>query len=264
MPPRGQFSFTGTFNWDTDVQLFTFTVDTPTPDVAFRTWSYSGGTNFAGATIPSGGFEPALSLFDASGNEMNPQSSGPCTGDTGNPLTTLPPDPVTGACGDVYYPTTLSFPGGEWEPGTYTLGLSLYSNPAAGPTLGDGFLIPLQGFPVPSNYSCMVGAPGVQGSPPTVPVTSPFCDEFDPGVERTGNWALDILNVASAQELSSSSVPEPDRFTFAALGGLGLLFLRRRRRRSPPHVHVHRPLRSGEAAVGSLRSVRQDRVQRGE
>jgi len=223
------FSFTGTFTWDTDVQFFTFTVTTPTPDVTFRTWSYSGGTNFAGASIPSGGFEPTISLFDSTGNEMNPKGSGPCTGDTGDPLTTLAPDPVTGACGDVYYPTSYSFPTTPWSPGTYTLALSLYSNPAAGPTLGDGFLIPLQGFPVPSNFSCMDSAPGVQGDPPTVPVDSPFCDEFDPGVERTGNWALDILNVSSAQELSSSFVPEPCSVTLAVLGGLGLLFLRRRR-----------------------------------
>jgi len=223
------FSFTGTFDWDTDVQFFTFTVSAPTPDVTLRTWSYSGGTNFAGDSIPSGGFEPLISLFDATGNEMNPGASGPCTGDTGNPLTTLAPDPVTGACADVYYPTSNAFPSTPWNPGTYTLALSLYSDPAVGPTLGEGFLIPLQGFPVPSNYSCMDSAPGVQGDPPTVPVDAPFCDEWLPGTERTGNWALDILNVDSAQELSPASVPEPGSFTLVALGGLGFLCLRRRR-----------------------------------
>ncbi len=219
------FSFQGAFNFDTDTQFFTFTVNTPTNNVAFRTWSYSGGTDSAGDIIPAGGFEPLLSLWDSNGNEMNPQASGPCTGDTGNPLTTLPPDPVTGACGDVYYPTTLSFPGGTWLPGTYTLAISLYSNPAVG-NLTDGFLAPLQGIPVPSNYSCEVGAPGVQGSPPTVPVTDPFCDEFLPGTERTGNWALDILNVGSAAELSS--VPEPATISLVLIGAAALLVRGRR------------------------------------
>lgn len=32
------------------------------------TFSYGGGTNGAGTAIPEGGFEPYLSLFDASGN----------------------------------------------------------------------------------------------------------------------------------------------------------------------------------------------------
>src|SRR3954454_16084961 len=125
-------SFTGSFTNDTDVQLFSFTVANPTGGVAFRTWSYTGGTNSAGTPILGGGFEPVLSLFDSDGNAMNPGPSGPCTGNTGNPLTTLAPDPITGGCGDVYYPTTLSFPGGIWMPGTYTLAISMYSNPAAG------------------------------------------------------------------------------------------------------------------------------------
>jgi hypothetical protein len=217
------FSFMGTFSYDTDVQFFTFTVLNPTPDVTLLTWSYGGGTNAAGDPIPSGGFEPVLSLFESDGTEMNPGTSGPCAG------TPLAPDPVTGVCGDVYYPTSVSFPGGEWLPGTYTLAISLYSNPAAGPDLSDGFLQPLQGTPVPSNYSCEVGAPGVQGDPPTVPVTSPFCDEFLPGVERTGNWALDILNVDSAEELPA---PEPGTAWLILPAGAALL-ARSRVRRSP-------------------------------
>lgn len=223
------FSFTGTFTYDTDVQYFTFTVLNPTPDVALRTWSYSGGTNAAGNVIPNGGFEPLLSLWMTDGTGINPGVSGPCTGDTGDPLTTLPPDPVTGACADVYYPTTTPFPGGTWLPGTYTVGLSLYSNSAIG-NFSDGYLIPLQGIPVPSNYSCMTTAPGVQGNPPTVPETSPFCDEWVSGVERTGNWALDILNVDSAAVISNSAVPEPGSVSLMLIGAAAMLLRFQRRR----------------------------------
>jgi len=219
-------SFTGTFTYDTDVQFFTFTVASPTTGVAFRTWSYSGGINSAGTPIPAGGFEPVLSLFESDGSGMNPGQAGPCTGNTGNPLTTLAPDPITGGCGDVYYPTTQSFPGGTWMPGTYTLAISMYSNPAAG-NLSDGFLIPVQGYPVPGNYTCMVGAPGVQGSPATVPETDPFCDEFLPGAERTGSWALDIINVDSATQVGAT--PEPGTISLMLLAGIVLQAVARRK-----------------------------------
>jgi hypothetical protein len=210
------FSFTGTFTHDTDLQFFTFTLSNPTPNVTLRTWSYSGGTNAALQVIPSGGFEPYLSLFMSDGSGMNPSASGPCTVPlTGNPVANLLPDPTTGGCGDVYYPTTKSFPGGTWAAGTYTAVLSTFANPSVG-NLSDGFLAQLQGLP--ANFTCQVGAPGVQGSPPTVPVDQPFCDEFSPGVQRNGNWALDILNVNSASELSTA--PEPGSWSLGLLGGL--------------------------------------------
>jgi hypothetical protein len=221
------FSFTGTFSFDTDVQFFTFTLANPTAGVSFRTWSYVGGTNAAGTVIPSGGFEPQLSLFAPDGTGMNPGPSGPCTGNTGNPLTTLAPDPITGACADVYYPTTLSFPGGIWAPGTYTVALSEYINPAVN-NLSDGFLLALQGFTVPGNYTCMVGAPGVQGNPPTIAVDQPFCDEWDPGTQRTGNWALDIIGVDSAT--GPVATPGPGTLPFFLVGSSAVAILLRRRR----------------------------------
>ena len=86
-------SFTGTFLSDTDLQFFTFTVLNPTPGVALRTWSYSGGVNAAGQAIPSGGFEPYLNMYMADGTQMNPGFSGPCT--AGGPGSDLLPDPTT-------------------------------------------------------------------------------------------------------------------------------------------------------------------------
>src|SRR5271166_7001129 len=68
------FSFTGTFTQDDQLELFQFTA--PSASVTLRTWSYAGGTNAAGHLISPGGFDPVLSLFDATGGLM---SSSPLT-----------------------------------------------------------------------------------------------------------------------------------------------------------------------------------------
>jgi hypothetical protein len=60
------FSFTGSFVNDNDVQLFNFTVGAPSL-VTLLTYSYAGGTNSAGASIARGGFDPILALFDSNG-----------------------------------------------------------------------------------------------------------------------------------------------------------------------------------------------------
>jgi hypothetical protein len=222
------FSFTGTFSYDTDLQYFTFTLANPTAGVTLRTWSYAGGTNAAGDVIPAGGFEPLLNLYGPDGTQMNPGSSGPCTSPlTGDPLADLLRNPTTGACGDVYYPTTESFPGGVWDAGTYTVVLSTWANPGVG-NLSDGFLAAVQGIPVPSNFTCQVGAPGVQGSPPAFGVDQPFCDELNPDFQNNGNWALDILGVDSASE--AGATPEPGSLSLGLLGGVLLLVGRYRRR----------------------------------
>jgi len=220
-PPgrASNISFTGTFTHDTDLQFFTFTLLNPTPGVTLRTWSYSGGTNAAGQVISSGGFEPYVNLYLADGTQMNPGLSGPCTVPLmGNPVADLLRDPTTGACADIYYPTTASFPGGIWSAGTYTAVLSTFANPGIG-NLSDGFFAEqVLGLSPPSNFTCQVGAPGYQGSPPTIPTDQPFCDEFVPGTQRSGNWALDILNVDSAT--GPSSVPEPKTLALVLLSGL--------------------------------------------
>ena len=165
-PPgrASNISFTGTFTHDTDLQFFTFTLLNPTPGVTLRTWSYSGGTNAAGQVISSGGFEPYVNLYLADGTQMNPGLSGPCTVPLmGNPVADLLRDPTTGACADIYYPTTASFPGGIWSAGTYTAVLSTFANPGIG-NLSDGFFAEqVLGLSPPSNFTCQVGAPGYQG-----------------------------------------------------------------------------------------------------
>src|ERR1041385_5857989 len=61
----GNFSFTGTFVQDDQLEIFLFS--SPTPDTMVRTWGYAGGINANGQIIPAGGLDPYLSLFDANG-----------------------------------------------------------------------------------------------------------------------------------------------------------------------------------------------------
>jgi len=223
------FSFTGTFTYDTDVQFFAFTLLADTSNVSLRTWSYSGGVNDAGQTIASGGFQPILDLYLADGTEMNPGVAGPCTvPTTGNALTDLLPDPSTGECSDVYYPTTLSFPGGVWSAGTYIVALVEDANQGVG-NLSDGFFASaVLGLPVPSNFTCQVGPLGFQGNPPTNPVDDPFCDEVT-GSLRTGSWAIDFNNVDSVT--NESAAPEPGTLSLCLLAAAALAGWRLRNRR---------------------------------
>jgi hypothetical protein len=216
--PAANFSFAGSFSFDTDVEFFSFTLANPTPNVTLRTWSYAGGMNAAGQTILLGGFESILNLYAPDGTGMNPGISGPCTVPlTGNAVADLLPDPATKECGDVYYPTTTSFPGGTWNAGMYTIALTENGNQGVG-NLSDGFFASqVLGISVPGNFTCQEGPIGFQGSPPSIPVDQPFCDQFATGVQRNGSWSLDILNVDSAVD-QSAAVPEPETWLSLIFG----------------------------------------------
>ncbi len=130
-------------------------------------------------------------------------------------------------CQDVYYPTTASFPSGTWQAGTYTLALTENGNPGIG-NLSDGFFAEnIAGIAPGANFTCQVGPVGFQGTPPSLPVDGPFCDQFDPSVERTGAWSLDFINVDSATEIGST--PEPGTFAMFVIAGIGLAVWSRRR-----------------------------------
>jgi len=229
--PAANVSFSGTFTSDLQVQFFTFTVATDTAGVGFGTLGYAGGTNANGQTVEEGGFDPHLDLWDPSGNPMNPGTFS-CV--TTNPVTLYnpAPDSVTGTCGDTYYPTTLSFPGGVWAAGTYTVALEVDGNPATGATTDPFLIAQLYGqssTPLPANFSCIIGAPGYQPAGGTIDQTAPFCDEYSPtGAQRTGGWAIDFVNVTSASEVAST--PEPGTLGLALLAGAVLAARRIRER----------------------------------
>ena len=86
------FSFTGNFAHDDDVQTFNFNVGASST-VTLLTYSYAGsagqslfgGTNSAGVVIPRGGFDAILALFDSTGANAEPN----CGDDAMDPITNL-------------------------------------------------------------------------------------------------------------------------------------------------------------------------------
>ncbi len=153
-------SYTGSFLQDDNVQSFAFTVATPGV-VTLQTFSYSGGTNGAGALISAGGFDPTVSLFTSAGTLLLFQD------DATPECNVVAADPVTGECFDVYLATSLGA-------GSYLAVLTQFDNHAIGPSLANGFTQSGNG-----NFTAAFGCePGI------------FCDvDAD---ARTGAFALDI------------------------------------------------------------------------
>lgn len=117
------FSFAGNFTNDNQVQEFNFAIAGPATDVTLRTWSYAGGTNAAGDGIARGGFDPIVSLFNASTGEYI------AANDDGADVAT---DPNSGAAFDSFLMDHLAA-------GNYTATLTQYASFANGPSLTDGF-----------------------------------------------------------------------------------------------------------------------------
>jgi hypothetical protein len=196
-------SFRGTFEFDDDIQFIDFTVGALST-VTIRTLSYAGGINAAGEVIPRGGFDPGLALAHPSGEIIS----------VGDDSTFLPEDRLTRQRYDVQLEVEL-------DSGSYRLALSQYDNSVSGPSFDHAFTRTDAGNFTPALTGC--GA-------------DRFCDSsgVSPWNRRTGEWAVDLLNVASAVVVQSP-VPEPSSWAVFALG-LGLLALRPRvRDQDAPH-----------------------------
>lgn len=116
------FSFTGTFAADDDVQLFNFTVGASST-VTMITKSYAGGTLADGTVISAGGFDPILSLFDSTGSLIGANDDG--SFDVGI-------DPVTGRRFDTFLQLVLAT-------GDYMVAVSQFNNFVIGTNLSNGF-----------------------------------------------------------------------------------------------------------------------------
>jgi hypothetical protein len=206
----GNFSFTGTFTHDDQLQIFLFTA--PSASTMVRTWGYAGGTNANGQIVAEGGFDPILSVFDATGGlvAISPLLN---ANDNGVPCAPNPPastcvsaDSVTGSEFDSLIALSALNPGG-----IYALVLSEADNTAVGPNFGAGFTQAGQGNFTASEFPC--GGPA-------------FCDANL--AQRTGNWAVDITGVGSATE-PGTGVPEPASMLLLATGITSLALFRRRR-----------------------------------
>jgi hypothetical protein len=115
------FSFTGSFANDSDVQFFDFSIAADSSTVLIDTLSLNGGTNVASQVITGGGFNPYLSLWE--------QSSGNWVFGTGDKDITH----------EAVISNASSYPYGTLLAGNYILALSQYDNVAAGPNLSEGF-----------------------------------------------------------------------------------------------------------------------------
>lgn len=202
------FSFTGNFTADNNVQAFTFTVGAPST-VTLRTLSYAGGVNAAGQTISRGGFDPILALFSGTGssatyiNQNDDGSSGQ-----------VPVDPLTGQHYDTYLQAALAA-------GTYTVTVMQYNNFFAGST-GDPFSLGFQRDG--AGNASFTGALGgcSQGD---------FCDvsHVSPYNNRTNAWAFDIDGVNAAAVIPTGATPEPSSLMLLGTGLMGMAAAARRR-----------------------------------
>ena len=181
-PPAS--SFTGTFTTDSDEREFFFTLAAAGP-VTIRTYSYAGGINGAGATIPAGGFDPTLSLYDSSGALISVNQDGGC-GLVGK-------DPVTSSCWDAFLPISL-------PAGTYRVVLTQSTNLPAGPQLSDSFIYNPNNLFNNSDLVNNVAVPPYSGQPnftqPPGTASAGFWDFFPN--RRTPAFALDIEGATSA------------------------------------------------------------------
>ncbi len=188
------FSFTGAFGADDDVQLFNFTANGASI-VTLRTYSYAGGVQADGNVVSAGGFDPILALFDSAGNLVDQNDDG----------TGVPVDPNTGEAFDTELILLLGA-------GDYMVAIMQYDNFATGPAFGNGF--DQTGNPF---FTALLGGCS----------NEQFCDVSgaDPFNNRTNAWAFDILDVENA----APTVPVPAAVWLFGSGLMGLIGVARKK-----------------------------------
>src|SRR5690242_6125393 len=189
----------GLFTHDDNVQLFNMTVAAVGP-VDIRSYGYAGGTASTGTVVPSGGFDTILTLFDGSGAFLADNDDG-----AGAAV-----DPATGLASDARITTNLAA-------GSYIVALTQYDNFSAG-NLADGFVE--TGHPnFTADPAFTTGGPCASEMFRDISGTAGRC--------RSGNWAVDFVNVASVTPVA---VPEPGSIALLGAGLLAFALLRRKRR----------------------------------
>jgi hypothetical protein len=214
--PTGAISCTGTLGTPEDTFLETFTLASSSA-ITVQTYGFGGGTNAAGSTISSGGFDSLVALFSGTATSATILESG------GNPIASAdnltlysagcPPaglitvGSVAGVCGDNTLPASL-------PAGTYTL------------LLTDANFIPLAVDPnvllgpydltdiTSNNYGSSTGNGAYTdftGGVFQTCVTLTDCNT------DTGNFAVDIIGLPNGG-VSPSPVPEPFTLTLLSSG----------------------------------------------
>jgi hypothetical protein len=191
------FSFSGNFIQDDNQADFVFTIASPAT-VNLESWSYAGGVDPLGNTVPGGGFAPVLSLFDSAGDLLAYDAGGVVGG--------VPPyncatggralDPVSGLCLDAYVQAALG------SAGNYFVVVTEQENTPNGPTLADGFALD--------------GTGNFTGGPFIDPGGYPRSSYFD-------------FTIGPVDAAAPAPVPEPaSGLLLAALLGLVALLARRK------------------------------------
>jgi len=196
----GTVSETGAFSTPEDTFLITLNLATG-GNVTVQTYGFGGGTNAAGAVIPSGGFDPFVGLFSGTGPTalfLNGDSDVLSNFTPGcPPAGTMTVGSVAGQCGDVNLPFT------GLSAGTYTV------------LLTDGANVPNAVFEAP---------PGVLGDGFTDLSGGAFqtCADLNDCNNDTGKWALDI----TAPNGSIAAAPEPRVIGLAGIAFALIVFAR--------------------------------------
>lgn len=181
--------FAGTLSSDDDVAFHDFEFAVPRAlDVAFESFSYAGGSLRDGTLVPSGGFDPVISLFDGDLRLIGLSDDW-----------LYRADPLTGNPYDGRLDLTL-------EPGRYRVAVSQYDNLPLAPLGG----LLLSGFSRAGSGNFTAGSCGAPA----------FCDSG--GNSRTASYVVEVAT------LSTIPVPASFGLLLGATGLLATLAVARR------------------------------------